>query len=117
MLAPTAMLITGMIVGGMRLGEVFKNRRIYLVCFLRLVLIPVLVLFLIWCFQIKGWVANGDQILLVTFFAVITPAASSITQFAQVYGGNESYAGSINIVTTLLCIITMPLMVAAYQMI
>jgi hypothetical protein len=76
-----------------------------------------IVLFLIWCFHIKKWVTNGDQILLVTFFAVITPAASSITQFAQVYGKDEAYAGAVNIVTTLLCIITMPLMVAAYQMI
>jgi hypothetical protein len=116
MLAPVSMLITGMIVGGMRLGQVFKNRRIYLVCFLRLVLIPLMVLFLIWCFHIKSWVENGDQILLVTFFAVITPVASSITQFAQVYGKKEDYAGSINIVSTLLCIITMPLMVFAYQM-
>jgi hypothetical protein len=116
MLAPTAMLITGMIVGGMRLGDVFKNRRIYLVCFLRLVLIPVMVLLLIWVFHIKSWVENGDSILLVTFFAVITPAASSITQFAQVYGKNEAYAGSVNIVSTLLCIITMPLMVYAYQL-
>jgi hypothetical protein len=117
MLAPTAMLITGMIVGGMRLSEVFKNRRIYLVCVLRLVLVPVMVLFLMWCFHIKSWVENGDQILLVTFFAVITPAASSITQFAQVYGKNEAYAGSINILSTLLCVITMPLMVYVYQMI
>jgi hypothetical protein len=117
MLAPTAMLITGMIVGGMRLRDVFKNRRIYLVSFLRLLLIPALVLLLIRCFHIKGWVTNGEQILLVTFFAVITPAASSITQFAQVYGKNEAYAGAINIVTTLLCIATMPLMVYLYQMI
>jgi hypothetical protein len=116
MLAPASMMITGMIVGGMRLSEVFKNRRIYLICFLRLVLIPVIVLLLIGCFHIKSWVENGDQILLVTFFAVITPVASSITQFAQVYGKNETYAGAINIVSTLLCILTMPLMVYVYQM-
>jgi hypothetical protein len=117
MLAPAAMLITGMIVGGMQLAEVFQNRRIYLVCFLRLILIPVLILLVIGCFHIKQWVPNGSQILLVTFLAVITPAASSITQFAQVYGKDAAYAGAINIVTTLLCIITMPLLVAVYQMI
>jgi hypothetical protein len=62
-------------------------------------------------------VPNAGQILLVTFFAVITPAASSITQFAQVYEKDAAYAGAINIVSTLLCIVTMPLMVAIYQMI
>jgi hypothetical protein len=91
--------------------------RIYLGCFLRLILIPILILLLFWGLHIKNWVPNAGQILLVTFFAVITPAASSITQFAQVYEKDAAYAGAINIVSTLLCIVTMPLMVAIYQMI
>jgi predicted permease len=117
MLAPAAMLVTGMIVGGMQLSEVFQNKRIYLVCFLRLILIPVFILLLFWLFHVKNWVPNAGQILLVTFFAVITPAASSITQFAQVYEKDAAYAGAINIVSTLFCIVTMPLMAAVYQMI
>jgi hypothetical protein len=117
MLAPVSMLVTGMIVGGMQSIEAFRNRRIYLVCFLRLILIPAVVLLAIWFFQIKQWVPNGGQILLVTFLAVITPAASTITQFAQIYEKDAVYAGAINIATTLLCIITMPIMVALYQLI
>jgi hypothetical protein len=41
-----------------------------------------------------------------------------VTQLAQVYGsGNDGeYAGSINVMTTLLCIVTIPLMIAFYQL-
>ena len=53
---------------------------------------------------------------LVSRFAICTPSASTLTQMAQVYGKDADYASAINVVTTLLCIVTMPLMVALYQM-
>jgi predicted permease len=115
MLGPTAMLITGIIVGGMTADKIFKNIKVYRICLFRLVLMPILLLFLIWAFHLKTWIADGEQILLVSFLAVITPAASSITQFAQLYGKDSEYAGTINIMTTLLCIITMPLLVMVFQ--
>ena len=49
-------------------------------------------------------------------FVICTPSASTLTQMAQVYGKDADYASAINVVTTLLCIVTMPLMVALYQM-
>jgi predicted permease len=116
MLGPSAMLITGMIVGGMSIRKVFSSMRVYRVCLFRLVLMPLLILFLIWALHLKTWITNGEQILLVSFLAVITPAASTITQFAQLYGKDSEYAGTINIMTTMLCIITMPLMVMVYQL-
>ena len=59
---------------------------------------------------------KGETILLVSFLASITPSASAVTQMAQVYGREGEYAGSINVITTLLCIITMPLLLALYQL-
>ena len=52
---------------------------------------------------------------LIVFLAVITPSASTITQMCQVYGNDSKYASAINVMTTLLSIITMPLMVLLYQ--
>ena len=54
--------------------------------------------------------------LLVSLLATCTPSASTITQMAQIYGKDADYASAINVVTTLLCIFTMPLMVALYQL-
>ena len=53
-------------------------------------------------------------VILITFLATVTPAASTVTQFAQVHDKNAAYAGAINIMTTLLCIVTMPIFVILY---
>lgn len=55
------------------------------------------------------------MILLISLLATITPSASAITQMAQIYGKNGEYASAINVVTTIVCIITMPIMVWLYQ--
>ena len=65
----------------------------------------------------KEWVLYGCVFMSVqlVFLAVITPSASTITQMCQVYGNDSKYASAINVMTTLLSIITMPLMVLLYQ--
>jgi hypothetical protein len=37
-------------------------------------------------------------------------------QMAQVYGKDADYASAINVSTTVLCIVTMPLIIALYQL-
>lgn len=59
---------------------------------------------------------DGSTILLISLLATATPSASTITQMAQVYGKDADYASAINVATTLLCIVSMPLIVALYQM-
>ena len=54
--------------------------------------------------------------LLITLLACTTPAATTLTQFAQVFGKDARYACAINVLTTILCIATIPVMVALYQM-
>lgn len=53
---------------------------------------------------------------MITLIACITPSASTITQMAQIYGQNADYASAINVITTILCIVTMPVLVLLYQM-
>ena len=112
--APISMIITGMIMAGAELKKVFSNGRIYLVLFFRMIFFPFIVFMIIYFTGITKVIDNGAMILLVTFIATITPTASSITQMAQVYGNNEQYAGAINIMTTIVSIVTMPIMVALY---
>ena len=55
-------------------------------------------------------------ILLIVFLAIIAPAASTVTQMSQVYGNDSKYASAINVMTTVVCVVTMPLMVMLYMM-
>lgn len=116
MIGPVSMLVTGMLIGGMDLKKILGYRRVWLVAALRLLLVPLLVIPLLKFTGIAQLVPDGGQVLLVTFLATTTPAASSITQFAQVYDRDAKYASAINVITTLLCIVTIPAMVYLYQL-
>ena len=59
---------------------------------------------------------DGESILLISLLAASAPAASNVTQIAQVYGHEGDNASAINAITTLLCIGTMPLIVFLYQL-
>ena len=52
--------------------------------------------------------------LLISLMAVITPSATTIVQLAQLYDREPVYASTINVMTTLVSIVTMPLMVMFY---
>jgi predicted permease len=105
------MLLMGILIGGMKLKNVFTYKRVWLIAALRLIVVPLLVLLLL-----KGTTLSryGDGALLVTFLATTTPPASTLTSMSLVYGADAEYASSINVVTTLCGIVTMPIMVFLY---
>ncbi|MBQ4065083.1 MAG: AEC family transporter, partial [Clostridia bacterium] len=115
MLGPISMLIAGMLAAKLDYKRVLGNKRLYLVTVLRTVVCPLLVLGAIKLFTALVSIPNADKILLISFLAAITPSASTIMQFAQIKGKDAEYAAAINIVTTLICIVTMPLFVAFYN--
>ena len=108
--------ILGMLMAGMTFKKILGYRRLWLVTALRLVGIPLAAVALLKLSGLAHLVPDGQTILLVSLLATCTPSASTITQMAQIYGKDADYASAINVVTTLLCIFTMPLMVALYQL-
>lgn len=115
MIGPASMIVTGMLFAGMNFKQIFANKRVYFVSFFRLIIVPVIALFLIKCSQLSTFSSNGNKLMMIVFLAIITPSASTVTQMCQVYGNDSQYASAINVVTTLLAIVTMPLMVMLFQ--
>lgn len=117
MIGPASMIVTGMLFAGMNLKKIFTNKRVYFVSFLRLIVVPIIALFLIKCSQLATFSSNGNKLMLIVFLAIITPSASTVTQMCQVYGNDSQYASAINVVTTLFAIVSMPAMVMLFQMV
>lgn len=115
MIGPASMIVTGMLFAGMDFKQIFANKRVYFVSFFRLIIVPVIALFLIKCSQLSTFSSNGNKLMMIVFLAIITPSASTVTQMCQVYENDSQYASAINVVTTLLAIVTMPLMVMLFQ--
>ena len=114
MVGPASMIVTGMLFAGMDFRQIFANKRIYFVTFLRLIAVPLMALVLL---KLSHLSADGPTLILIVFLAIITPSASTVTQMCQVYGNDSRYASAINVVTTLASIVTMPLMVMLLQMV
>lgn len=115
MIGPASMIVTGMLFARMDFKQIFASKRVYFVTFLRLIVVPTIALVLIKFSYLASLSSNGPKIMLIVFLAIITPSASTVTQMCQVYGNDSQYASAINVVTTLLAIITMPLMVMLFQ--
>ena len=115
MIGPASMIVTGMLFAGMNLKQIFADKRVYFVSFLRLIAVPLLALVMIKISHLAMFSADGNKIILIVFLAIITPSASTITQMCQVYGNDSRYASAINVMTTLFSIITMPLMVMLFE--
>ncbi|WP_418463881.1 AEC family transporter [Frisingicoccus sp.] len=116
MIGPSAMIVTGVLIGSMDFQKIFSYRRLWFVSVLRLIIYPLIGVAFLKFSGITGLVPEGATILMITLLAMTTPSASTVTQMAQVYGKDADYASAINVVTTLCCIFTMPLMVTLYQM-
>lgn len=115
MIGPASMIVTGMLFAGMNLKQIFANKRVYFVPFLRMLVVPLIALVLIKGSRLADLSADAPKIMLIVFLAVITPSASTVTQMCQVYGNDSQYASAINVVTTLSAIITMPVMVLLFE--
>ena len=115
MIGPASMIVTGMLFAGMNLKQIFVNKRVYFVSFLRMLVVPLIALVLIKGSRLADLSADAPKIMLIVFLAVITPSASTVTQMCQVYGNDSQYASAINVVTTLSAIITMPVMVLLFE--
>lgn len=115
MIGPVAMLVAGMLIASIPPRSLFLSGRLYLVAFLRLVLIPLILLFAV---KFSGFAHSGgaaETVVLISFLATISPSAATITQMAVVYGNDARKAGAIYGITTLFCVLTMPLMIALYR--
>lgn len=114
MVGNVGMLISGMLMAEVDFKSIFADKKVYLATAMRLVICPTLVLGLLRVILMFADIPNANNILLISFLASITPSASMVTQLAQVYGSGEEVAVAVNILTTLLCIVTMPLFVMMF---
>lgn len=116
MIGPIGMLLAGMVIAEVPLKTVFNRKRNYVSTALRLIVYPIFVLFLMKIICAFIGIMDAKQILLTVYLASVTPACATVTSMAQLYDKDAAYASSLYVLTTLLSIVTMPVMVGSYEM-
>lgn len=103
-MGPCAMLLAGIIIGGYDLKKLFSNIKVYIITFLRLIVIPCVFICVLKFFGIN------KEILTLTIIAFATPLGMNTIVFPAAYGGDTKTGASMTVISNILSIITIPLM-------
>lgn len=110
---PLSMVVVGTRLGMMSFRGFFRDRYLYLYLFVRLLLSPVIVFGLLKLLGLTfSHVLDAEEITFITTILLIcasTPAATSVSMFAEKFGTDTEYAGKLVSVSTILSVVTIPL--------
>lgn len=109
MTTPLAMLIVGSLLANLKLKEVFAEPSIYYATLLRLIILPLLTM------GIMRLLGSGGLVLQVMVTIMAMPAATTTVILAEKYGGNPEYASRIVFISTIISMITIPVMILLVQ--
>lgn len=105
---PMAMLLIGSTLANIPLKEVFSELRIYPYTIIKQVIVPII------AYPILNMFISDPLILGITLIMISMPVANSAVLFATEYDGDISLAAKTVFMTTLLSVVTIPLIVALF---
>ena len=117
MIGPVSMMVIGINIAGERLGKMFSSRRAWLISACRLLVMPLTVLLLLYLCGIHVRHPELIPVFQVSFIALAAPPASTISQLAVLYDRRPYDAAVYNVLSTVACILTMPLMLKLYEIV
>lgn len=116
LVAPLSMVVIGLRMASISLRGAFSDRYLYLFLSLRHIILPTLVLLSLWLFGLMG-LSFGQTANTVVVLLAATPAATSATMFAERYGCDPVYISRTVMISTLLSVVSMPLLVLLLNLI
>lgn len=105
---PMAMLLIGATLANIPLKEVFSELRIYPYTIIKQIMVPII------AYPILNMFIGDPLILGITLIMISMPVANSAVLFATEYEGDVSLAAKTVFMTTLLSVVTIPLIVALF---
>ena len=107
MVAPLSMLLIGLQLANIDLKGIFKDVAMYKYLVLRMLLIPTAVWGILKITSLCGY--SDPTVMTVVLICSATPAAAATSMFAEIFDGNATYSSKIVSVSTILSLITMPI--------
>lgn len=105
-MGPVAMILAGFVIGGYDVKKMITSKRIYLITFLRLIVLPFLMLSILYL------CGADERVLTFALFVFATPSGLNAVIFPAAYGGDTYTGASTAMVSSTLCILTIPLLYA-----
>ncbi|MBR3283160.1 MAG: AEC family transporter [Ruminococcus sp.] len=102
---PLAMIVSGVTMAETDIPELLKNKRVYIVCALRLLLLPAILSVLL------SLLPLDEKVRMTVIVAAAAPPAAMCTLQCIRYGRNSVYASELFTAGTVFSVATLPLMV------
>lgn len=103
---PLSMVVIGASLGSVNLAAAFKRKELYYMCFVRLLLAPLL----IWL--VLGFFTADEMLRVTTTLLCACPTAVMVTVLAIQYGKDPVFSSQGVLLSTVLSLFTLPLLVA-----
>ena len=116
MVAASSMMLVGMVIAGSDLRSVFANKKSYLISFLRLIALPVLSMLLLFASGVITRYPYLRPVAMIIMLGAAAPSGSMVVQFAVVHKKDAVKASIYNVMTTILCVVTLPIIIFLFQM-
>ncbi len=103
-MGPAAMILAGVVIGGYDIKKLFADKKVYIVSFLRLIVLPAI---LVLALKLIG---TSDEIIGLALIAFATPLGMNTIVYPAAYGGETKTGASMTIISSILAVVTIPLM-------
>lgn len=104
---PLAMLVAGVTIAQSDVINALKNIRLYYVCILKLIIIPVV------CAFVLKLLGTDNVVTMTSIVEIACPVGASCTMFAIRYNKNAVYASELYVISTLFSAVSLPLVIMA----
>lgn len=115
-MGPVAMLLAGATIAKYNFLSMLKNKKVYAVSAIKLLLMPLLIVALIFGVKTLANVALDlsiyNDVLFLAFFASASAIGLNTVVFPEAYGGDPESGAGLALVSHTLCVITIPVMYA-----
>lgn len=103
-----AMLLTGIVIGKYRLSEIVSSKRVYVASLIRLIAIPAVFV------SVLKWANFPEYIVAPALSSLALPMGLNTVVFPAAFGGDTKPGASMALISSILGIITIPVMFAFF---
>ncbi len=101
---PLTMFCIGFQIGGLKLKEIAGDFQVYAICFVKLLIVPILTLL-----AVKIWAGDFSMLEKVLIIGFAMPVGAVASIFSQQYKGEAAFATKSVLLSTVLSLITIPI--------
>ena len=101
---PLTMFCIGFQIGGLKFKEIAGDFQVYAICFVKLLIVPVLTLLVV-----KLWAGDFSMLEKVLIIGFARPVGAVASIFSQQYKGEAAFATKSVLLSTVLSLITIPI--------